>query len=153
MGIVYIAVLLSSGIVFTQLHYPAKYQLNRSEGWMTYASIVSYGLLFLMVSLPLMLWVDTQNYGRLITVFFDLKHKQITEWGFQFYQLKLIAWFTGSLILSLLFGCTSYIAYHWLPYVSSRLIGWHTSRLSKQDPLEHLIFENTRQKKLYGGWD
>jgi len=141
MGIVYIAVLLATGIVFSYLHYPSKYQLNRSEGWMTYATIVSRGLFFLLLSLPVLLWIDTENYARIIADQYDLKYKTIKEWGYTFKEIKLFAWFFISFILSILVGLLI-----WVGYLFPSIRSWKTYRLSKQDALEHMLFKNTQQR-------
>ncbi len=150
MGIVYIAVLLASGVLFSQLHYPTKYKLNRSEGWMTYANIVLPGLISLFSVLPVLLWIDNQDYARKVTTWLGLSYGEIKEWGFDFYQLKLMTWFSVSLSASLLAGVFFHILYYRIPYISKRYIRRATSKLSLRDPFEHLIFENTStQKKRY----
>ncbi|PSV27643.1 hypothetical protein C9J40_20115 [Photobacterium sp. GB-72] len=148
MGVVYIAFILATGFVFSQLHYPLKYRINRAEGWVAYFLTATVGFFFFASLFPFLLWFDMQGYGVEITKFLNIKWRHIKEWGFEVYQLKLLCWSFLSLSLSVFLGCLSTLIHIIFP----SLVSWQTKRLLKSDALDSVIYENImrNQKKKMG---
>jgi len=137
MGIALIAILIATGFVFSTLHYPTKYKLNRSEGWIPYFTIATIGCFFFALTLPFMMWLDIQNYGRDLASYFNLRFNDIKQWEIAFKELKFIAWAAASFAISLTLGTIAYLIYK-IPPIRE----WSSRKLGNRDPLEKLIVEN-----------
>lgn len=102
---------LATGFTFTSLYYPSVYKLNRSTGWLPYFFIVRAGFIFFLITLPILLWIDTENYGRWFAGELSLYRKDILQWGFSFEELKLITWSASSFLLACLTGICFFVYY------------------------------------------
>lgn len=163
MSALFLVALLATGYIFSSLHYPSSYRLNRSEGWIAYFNIAKNGLLFFIITLPFLLLFDTLNWAQELANSLGLYRKDIMQWGFTFEQLKVLTWAITSLMLSFLMGYVSKFWYR-IPSRKNTLL----MKLVKRDSFEKVVISNItsnenedtnsfvaitlRNNKVYIGW-
>jgi len=136
--------ILATGFTFTSLYYPSSYKLNRTTGWLPYFLIARNGFTFFLITLFILLWIDTENYGRWLAAKLSLYRKDILQWGFSFGELKLIVWATSSYILAVVVGFGSFL-YYKIPTVRNRA----SLGLVKNEHFEKVIMTNIISNKKY----
>jgi len=137
MGFALIVILIATGFVFSSLHYPTKYKLNRSDGWIPYFTIATAGCVFFAVTLPLVMWLDIENYGRYLANFLSLRSDDIKQWEIPFKELKFIVWAVAAFAISLMSGLVCHLLYK-IPSIRENA----SRKLVSRDPLEKLIVDN-----------
>ncbi len=90
----------------------------------------------------MLLWVDTENYGRWLAMELGLYRKDILMWGFSFGELKLIVWATSSYILAIVIGFGSFL-YYKIPFVRNKA----SLKLVKNEHFEKVIVTNIISNK------
>lgn len=163
MSALFLVAILVTGYIFSSLHYPSSYRLNRSEGWIAYFNIAKSGLLIFLASLPVLLSIDYLNWAQYLTSFLGLYRKDILQWGFTLQQLKVFTWVSFSLSLSFLMG---YISKLW--YSNTERKNDLLMKLTIRDSFEKVVISNIisnkkeetnsfvsitlRDNKVYVGW-
>jgi hypothetical protein len=152
MGVGYIPFVLVAGFIFTQLHYPAKFTRDRSDGWVKYSRIVLFGCLFFAVALPLVLFFDTVNFGKYLFNRIGVTHRDIASWPIELAQLKLFCWVLLSCLLAVVAGLLSKFYFYHYPDKKKNL----TLKLLEDDSFDHMIYDNIlsneRDAKESGNW-
>ena len=153
--------ILASGFIFSSLHYPTSYRLNRTTGWLPYFIIATNGLIISLISLVILLYVDTQNYGRELASYLVLYKKDILQWGLSYDQLKAVSLAGVSVLFATLLG----LAFKFFYAVGDKRHNL-LRRLAKKDHFEKVIIDNItenkssmscvsitlRSRKVYIGW-
>ncbi|KPV96458.1 hypothetical protein AN214_01553 [Pseudoalteromonas sp. P1-9] len=163
MSALFLVAILVTGFVFSSLHYPSSYRLNRSEGWVVYFSIAKNGFLLFLITLPLLLLVDYMNWVREFTKLLGLYRKDIIQWGFTFQQLKILSWVISSITLAFVSGyCSKFY------YKSDERKNNLLKKITQRDSFEKVVVSNIiknrqedtlsfvaitlRDNKVYVGW-
>lgn len=142
MSALLVLAILATGFTFTSLYYPSIYKLNRATGWLPYFLIARSGFVFFLITLPVLLWIDYRNYGRLLAAALGLYRKDILQWGFSFDELKLIAWAISSFLLAVMSGVFSKL-YYQIPFIRNRT----SLKLVKKEHFEKVIVTNIIKNK------
>lgn len=152
MGVGYIPFVLVAGFIFTQLHYPEKFARDRSEGWVKYSRIVLYGCCFFAATLPLVLLLDTINFGQYLFNLIGVTHRDVVSWPIDIAQLKLFCWILLSCLSASCIGLLSKLYFYRYPDEKKNL----TLKLLEDDSFDHMIYDNIlsneRDAKESGNW-
>lgn len=139
-GIVYIAVLLTTGYVWTRLHYPSRYKQNRASGWNFYFTNLAWGVLFFAVTLPIYLFFDTNGIDGKLLSLLDLSKSDTKQWPLSTHEIKLFVWCAMALLVAALFGTWSSIYFSTPPYKEKA-----NQRLTRNHPIESIIYESVKR--------
>ncbi len=142
LGVIYLAVLLSTGYLWTQLHYPSKFKLSKSSGWEYYFHCLFWGILFFLFTLPIYLTLDVIGVDGWLLSVFELSKQDAAQWPISTNGLKLLAWSVSSLVLALISGFVAWL-YYGIP--SNR--DPKTKELVKSDPIESILYESIQRYK------
>ena len=158
MGVVFIAIALVSGFIFTNFHLPARYRQKRSTGWESYFHVASWGCFFSIIAGAICLIAD---YYNIVSTILNEYHQTIVELDNAFtlsvLDFKLASVEIVTLFLSLFFGLSSKFIFMYFKQLKMKTI----AKIADKDRLEALLLEatirqfpialNLKSKKVYVG--
>ena len=136
MGILLLAIVLALGFTFTSCHYPSRFRQQRTDGWNAYFHAAAWGSFFVVLALPILLYLDYINIARYAAHYLGLSYQKIKEWPVDYIQLKIIAW--GSISFAMV-GCFSLVSSFIYSDRDRKLA--KTLTLVKDDQFEYLLYD------------
>lgn len=139
MGVVYLAIALVSGFIFTNLHIPARYRQKRSNGWDSYFHVAAWGTFFSLVSLAICIPLDYfDSLGKLLTGV-GLSLKEVDKLPLSLIDFKIGSWAVATVLIALIFGLISSFIYKVRPHLKFKA----SAEIAKNDHLESLVLESS----------
>ncbi|ELD1797645.1 hypothetical protein KW445_14440 [Vibrio fluvialis] len=105
MGVLFVAVVLVSGYLFSYFHISSHYRLTRTDGWHSYFFVAAQGIAFALIAMPIIAILDYYDVAS------NKLGLDISRLSIEPYVSKAIAWSLLTLLLSFIFGLLSQIRY------------------------------------------
>lgn len=158
MGVVFVALALVSGFIFTSLHLPARYKQKRSQGWESYFHVATWGSLYMLLGAIISIIADYFNF---VSLLLNKQHHTLAELNstltLSIASFKVLAVALITLSITVFFGYLSKIIYSNCIKLKTRTV----VKLIQNDRLESLLMEssitqspillNLKSKKAYVG--
>ena len=158
MGVLFVLVSLASGFIFTRWHIPARFVHKRTDGWDSYFHLASWGAILGLLSAFICMFLDHFNVGSTLLSFFGISLYDVRNLSVSLDNLRIGAWITITIVLSLAFGYISHKYYEAKPERKLSLI----AKISQLDHLDSFILEssiaqfpvmiNMKSRKVYVGY-
>ncbi|ELA9082385.1 TPA: hypothetical protein NJ354_003688 [Vibrio parahaemolyticus] len=139
MGVVYVALALVSGFIFTNLHIPARYRQKRSSGWDSYFHVAAWGTLFSLISVIICIPLDYFDFpakaleGTLVSIA-ELKKLPVSV-----SDVKIGIWAIVTMTVAVVFGIASVVYFKLRPEKKLEV----SAEIAQKDHLESIVLDSS----------
>lgn len=139
MGVVYLAVALVSGFIFTNLHIPARYRQKRANGWDSYFHVAAWGTCFSLISLLICIPLDLFNVASLVLDKLGISLQELNKLPVSLVDVKYGVWPVATIISAFCFGHFSKCRFKKNPDLKLK----ESAKIAQQDHMESLVLDSS----------
>lgn len=139
MGVLFIAVILVSGFIYTNSYPPARFRQKRASGWDAYFHVAQWGTVISVISSILFYLADYSNFLSYLLSIAGLKVSDLVL-GMVWNQIdiRIATWILLTLLLA--FGCGKLMA---LRYADPEKGFQIVAEIASKDHMESIILESS----------